>query len=145
MRTLLDTNILVRNVLEDDPLYQQVHEALERMVGHGCELCICAQNVYEFWSVATRPRSANGLGFDVVRTRQEVDVMVSTYTLLTDPPDLMDHWLALCSHYAVIGRPSHDARLVALMIGTGIDHIFSLNSADFARYSEITCLGPAEV
>jgi len=39
----------------------------------------------------------------------------------------------------------HDARLVALMQVHGISHVFTLNPSDFARYSGITALTPANV
>jgi hypothetical protein len=109
------------------------------------ELCVGAQNVFEFWVVATRPRNVNGLGLSPAQAEQEVRALLSGYTLLRDPPDLLERWLDLCSRYAVSGRPAHDARLVALMLAHGVTHLFTLNPADFARYAEIACLTTADV
>jgi predicted nucleic acid-binding protein len=56
-----------------------------------------------------------------------------------------ERWLDLCSRYGVSGRSAHDARLVALMLAHGLTHLLTLNSADFARYAEITAVTPDDV
>jgi len=58
---------------------------------------------------------------------------------------VLERWLDLCSRYGVSGRPAHDTRLVALMLAQGLTHLLTLNSADFARYTEITSLTPDDV
>jgi predicted nucleic acid-binding protein len=145
VRIGLDTNILLRNAVQSDPQHLLVRGALERLVTDGWELCIGVQSVYEFWVVATRPTDVNGLGLSPAQAKQEVVVIIAAYTLLRDPPDLMERWLDLCSRYTVSGRPSHDARLIALMLAHGVAHFLTLNPADFNRFAEITCLTPAQV
>jgi predicted nucleic acid-binding protein len=145
VRISLDTNILLRGALRADPQHPRVSEALARLAAAGWELCIGLQNVVEFWVVATRPTDVNGFGLSPERGRAEVDLLLSTYALMRDPPDLLERWLDLCTRYAVSGRPAHDARLVALMLAHGVTRLLTLNPADFARYSEITCLSPEDV
>jgi predicted nucleic acid-binding protein len=145
VRIGMDTNILIRNAVQSDPQHVPVSEALERLVTDGWELCIGVQSVYEFWVVATRPTDVNGLGLSPEQARQEVSVITGTYTLLRDPPDLMEGWLDLCSRYAVSGRPSHDTRLIALMLAHGVTHFLTLNPTDFTRFTAITCLTPDQV
>jgi predicted nucleic acid-binding protein len=145
VRILLDTNIILRNAIQNDPQHAEVRSALERLARAGWELCIGAQNLVEFWVVATRPTNVNGLGLTPAATRPELDAMRVAYTLLPDPPDLLDQWLELCTRYGVQGRAANDTRLVALMLGHGLTRLLSLNVADFRRYAEITCLVPADV
>lgn len=145
MRILLDTNIILRNAVQSDPQHGLAHEALEHLVREGWELCIGSQNIMEFWVVATRPVNVNGLGLSPEQARTEADVMMEAYTVLPDSPDVLNHWLDLCTRHAVSGRPAHDARLVALMQAHGVTHLLTLNTGDFARYTEIICLSPVDV
>jgi predicted nucleic acid-binding protein len=145
VRLLLDTNIVLRNALRDEPLYREVHEALERAVAQGWELCITNQNVIEFWVVATRPQAANGIGLIPEEARREVDEVLNAFTLLPDPPDLLQIWLELCTGFAALGRVAYDARLVALMKAHEIEHLLTLDAGGFGRYPDITCLTPAQI
>lgn len=145
MRILLDTNIVLRNAVRTDSAHPRVHQALARLIREGWELCIGTQNVIEFWVVATRPTDVNGLGLSPRQAEAEVNALLSAFTLLNDPDGLIDTWLDLCARYGVSGRPAHDARLVAVMRMHGINHLLTLNSADFTRYSEITVKSPDDM
>ncbi len=70
---LLDTNVWLRTVQRESPQHSLAVEALATLLMQGDEVCITAQNVIEFWSVATRPVAANGLGWSVEVARQEID------------------------------------------------------------------------
>jgi predicted nucleic acid-binding protein len=145
VRVLLDTNILLRNALQDDPRHQEVRQAVLRLTGQGAELHFGTQNAVEFWVVVTRPVAVNGIGLPADRAGQEVAGLFGPFTLLPDPPDLVTRWLELCTRYRVLGRQAHDTRLVALMLAHQVTYILTLNAADFARYTEITVLQPADV
>jgi predicted nucleic acid-binding protein len=47
--------------------------------------------------------------------------------------------------YSVVGRSTHDARLVATMKLQGITHILTFNVGDFTRYKGIVVVDPATV
>jgi predicted nucleic acid-binding protein len=145
VRVLLDTNVLLRNADQTDPAHGRVSAALQRLVHNGWDLCIGGQNLVEFWVVATRPANVNGFGLSPAQVEPRVRAMMVTFSLLRDPPDLLERWLDLCSLHGVSGRPAHDTRLVALMLAHGLTHLLTLNPADFARYAEITCLTPDDV
>lgn len=54
MSYLIDTNALLRRIQQTHP----VHVDAERgttLLSRGQQLCIIAQNLIEFWAVATRP------------------------------------------------------------------------------------------
>lgn len=145
MRIHLDTNIVLRNAVQGDAQHALVRDALDRLLDAGWELCIGTQNVIEFWVVATRPQQVNGLGMSPQQAAIEVAVLQRTFTVLRDPPDLLERWLDLCTRYDVSGKQAHDARIVALLLARGVTHRLTLNPADFRRYAEITCLTPDEV
>lgn len=69
---LVDTNILIRRALRTDPLNMTVRRSITTLRSGGDVLCIVAQNLHEFWAIATRPRPANGLGLTIAECRVEI-------------------------------------------------------------------------
>jgi predicted nucleic acid-binding protein len=144
MAVLLDTNILVRLM---NPLSAQAviaERALNALRASGQELQITAQNLVEFWAVATRPVAENGLGLAVEQAINEVSALKSLFVLLPEMP-LQSEWERLVSTYSVSGKCSHDARLVAAMIVHGTGTILTFNAQDFSRYDGIKVLDPRTV
>ncbi len=62
MNYLIDTNILTRMAEPVHATHREALEAVRRLTKQGRLLHIVPQNLYEFWVVATRPVSVNGLG-----------------------------------------------------------------------------------
>lgn len=142
---LTDTNILLRARDSQSAAHEACREALHRLNVRSESVYICAQVYIEYWSVATRPLSVNGLGLEPADVERELRVFDGMFVYLSEPPDLLDRWRALVSQHQVRGRQVHDARLVAVMDAHGIDTLLTLNTADFARYAHITCVSPDAV
>lgn len=142
MRILLDTNIVLRYSVRGDARRSQLTTHVDGLVAGGSELCIAPQSLYESWVVATRTVGANGLGLSTADARLLIHNSCAAFTLLPEPADLVDRWLTLCVRYDVKGRTAHDARIVALMSGNGVNRLLTLNVADFRRYQEIECIDP---
>jgi predicted nucleic acid-binding protein len=143
VKILLDTNILLRIIDRASPHHQVVLAATSDPLARGCTLCICTQNLTEFWSVGTRPIAIRGLGLAPSVTRTILDSFLHRFATLPEYPTLAARWLDLATRYAVQGKSAHDTRLVAVMLENGVDHLLTFNSADFARYTEITTLDPS--
>jgi predicted nucleic acid-binding protein len=144
MAVLLDTDILIRLM---NPLAAQAviaERALNALRASGEELQITAQNLVEFWAVATRPVAENGLGIAVEQAINELSALKSLFVLLPEIP-LQSEWERLVSQYSVSGKSSHDARLVAAMMVHGTRSILTFNVQDFSRYDGITVLDPRAV
>lgn len=119
--------------------------SIDGLLDKGHEPCVCAQALIEFRCVATRPLDVNGLGVSPSEAKTMTADIRGIFTLLPEPPDIADRWESLVNKYSVIGKPCHDARLVALMLAHGVTHLLTLNPSDFARYSEITVLTPQAI
>ncbi len=139
---LIDTNVLVRLVLPHDPLNSVASGALDEIKRRGEKACVAAQNLIEFWSVASRPAEVNGLGMEPAKVASEVDRIERMFQLLDDRASVYRQWRSLVDAYAVRGRQVHDARLVAVMLEHGIGQILTFNVDDFTRYSEIATINP---
>ena len=72
MRWLADTNILLRSAQPSHPISSDVNDVVRVMLARGDELFVIAQNLIEFWAVATRPIANNGLGLTVAQAGQEL-------------------------------------------------------------------------
>ena len=131
MNILLDRNIVLRNSMRVEPDRSEVRDAIARMVQRNWLPCVGPQILYEFWVVATRPVEANGLGLSPDVAHAESSTIIRSFRSLHDPADLVSIWLDICTRYQVRGRQAHDARLVALMLAHGINHILTLNPRDY--------------
>lgn len=139
---LLDTNVLPRARDSAEPEHQTVCACIDRLIASGNEVCYCLQNLIEAWSVITRPRDANGWGFEPASASNLLDEIVSSFVRVEEPRDLQARWNSLCVLHAVRGRQTYDAGLVGVMLGHGIRDLVTLNEADFRRYDEIRCIVP---
>lgn len=145
MRTLIDTNVLLRSVQRKHPSSRVARQALISLYRGDCSLFITPQNVAEFWNVCTRPTTANGLGLGVEAANRYVEQMQNFLVLLPDTGAAFQIWRTLVVDHAVIGVKVHDARLVAAMKSYGITRILTFNVDDFKRYSGIQAIHPDTV
>ena len=144
MAILVDTNILLRLAQKNHVHSATALRAVEALLKNQIDLVFLSQNVVEFWAVATRPVTANGLGLTAEQTLEELSELDESIDMLQELPVHME-WLRLVTKYRVSGKNVHDARLVAAMIVHGVQQILTFNGADFARYAEISVLDPAQI
>src|SRR5262245_53700487 len=145
MSVVLDTNILTRAAQPGHPMHNDALDALDALRQQGEELCIVPQNLYEFWVVATRPLTANGLGMSPMQAEAELSSIKQLFRFLNDTPAVYTEWEKLVLQHAVSGKNAHDARVVAAMMVHGITRLLTFNGEDFKRFSDITVLTPAGV
>ena len=115
---------------------------MNRPIKDGHRVCVISQNLIELWAVCTRPIENNGLGLDVAYTDRIVARVERSVVRLPDSDSIYPEWRRLVTLYAVAGKKTHDARLVAAMNLHGITHIVTFNSDDFARDAGITVIHP---
>ena len=113
---LADTNVVVRWALPQDPLCLPATRSVELLLRQGHAVYVSSQNMVEFWSVSTRPLSANGLGMTLAAAAAELDRIEAFFPLLEDLPGLYGKWRQLVQTAGVAGRQAYDARLVAFML-----------------------------
>ncbi|MBL8295535.1 MAG: type II toxin-antitoxin system VapC family toxin [Bryobacterales bacterium] len=145
MNILVDTNILVRSVHHRDAQHKEAVRAMRKRRTQGAIVHIVPQNLYEFWSVATRPAANNGLALSPQQANRVTARIEKLLILLRDTPAVYDEWRRLVAVHSASGKASHDARLVAAMNVHGIDHVLTFNVDDFKRYTGINVLHPSGV
>jgi predicted nucleic acid-binding protein len=142
MAILIDANVLLRLLQPHHPHCHVVQRALSTLRTNNETLYVTAQNLVEFWAVATRPTSDNGLGMTGEVAKRELDVFRRLFVLLPESNSIFEEWERLVTTYEVCGKNTHDARLVAAMNVYGITGIVTFNVRDFAPYSNISALHP---
>jgi len=123
-------------------MYDDVARAVSILATRRDELHVVAQNLIEFWAVATRPIIDNGLGLTVAQAEQELTKLKALFTVLPDTADILPEWEQLVVKHQVLGKQVYDARLVAAMMVHGLSHLLTFNTADFKRYGGITAVSP---
>jgi predicted nucleic acid-binding protein len=145
---LVDTNLLCRlcNSIKPPTLDAlAARKSLQLLRDRGHSFAIAPQNLYEFWAVATRSPSANGLGMSVDRADAWLAYVLRNFKVLGESDQSFATWRGLVITHQVTGYKSHDVRLVAAMQTHGLTDILTFNINDFKRFPGITILDPKTI
>jgi predicted nucleic acid-binding protein len=142
---LIDTSTLLRTLQVRHPDHETATRALELLAERGQSLHIVPQNLFELWVVATRLPEQNGLGMPPAAVALELARLKSMFILLPDIPAIYPLWESLVIQHRVIGKPAHDARLVAAMQAHGLTAILTFDQSGFSRYPGIEIVQPPAV
>lgn len=148
MEILVDTGILLRLAILNEPDHPETLKAVRFLKVRGDRLVSLAQNAAEFWNVCTRPASTTGkggYGFSITDTQQKLDILEQLIEFRANSQAGYEEWKRLIVTHRVSGVQVHDTNLVAAMIAQGITHIVTFNKKDFKRFPGITASLPSEV
>jgi predicted nucleic acid-binding protein len=134
MGTLIDTGVLLRAFDANSPHYRQIRQALRKLLDYGEPLTVTVQNMAEFWNVATRPLEHNGQGLSVERVKRRIAIIERLCDVIAEDTVSYEHWKRIVESLGVSGVKVHDARLVSVMLRSGLKRILTLNDGDFRRY-----------
>jgi predicted nucleic acid-binding protein len=135
MAYLLDTGVLLRLANQEDAQHQLVRLAIEKLAVRQERLVTTTQNVAEFWNVATRPTTENGLGQQVVDVTGAIQSVIEPLcTVLREHSRHFAELKRLLATHQIVGKQVHDARLVASMITWKVKRILTLNEKHFRRF-----------
>ena len=144
MSYLVDTNVLLRSVQTSHPMHSAAVRAINHLLTDEVVFVI-PQSFIEFWAVATRPGTSNGLGLSVGEVAARISVIKSTLNLLPDVDGIFEQWERLVVQHQVLGKQVYDARLVAAMTVHGVTHLLTFNTTDFKRFTDITATSPQAI
>jgi predicted nucleic acid-binding protein len=133
---VIDTSVLVRLANPHDQLHSQAVEAVRQLQLRHLMPYLTPQVVAEFWNVATRPVTVNGLGWSISDVASYVFTLLENIDILSDTAQSFYLWLYLVITHDVHGKQVHDARLVATMLTHGIHYLLTFNGDDFRRYAD---------
>ena len=91
-------------------MYGDVARSVSILATRRDELHIVAQNLIEFWAVATRPIIDNGLGLKVAQAEQELTKLKTLFTVLPDTVEILPEWEQLVVKHRSPGRSNERAQ-----------------------------------
>lgn len=144
-RYLLDTNIVLRFSNPSDAQHRLATEAVAALLMRSDACCLTAQVLIEFWVVATRPVDVNGLGWSVEQAHSVITQLIARFPVTEEIPQIFPIWLTLSAESQIKGKRAHDARIVAVMLASGISHVLTFNPTDFATIPGITVVHPHDI
>lgn len=103
MEVLIDTNVLLHLADDRSPEHGLAEEAVEHLLMGDNALYLCTQVLVEFWAVATRPDSVNGLGWSTATAADAIRALRDQFPLLPEAPDVPDRWFELVNRCQVAG------------------------------------------
>ena len=142
---LIDASVLLRLRHLDSPHHAECVAVLDPIAAAMHGLRLCAQTLIKYWVVATRPVTQNGFGLTTELAARDLTRLRGYLPTLPEPPDLADRWQRLVTNHDVKGKPSHDARMAALMEAHSVGRLLTLNPRDFTRYTDLECVAPAQL
>jgi predicted nucleic acid-binding protein len=142
---LVDTSVLIRTLQPHHSLFTPADRAIRLLPEQGRELHIVAQNLIELWTVATRPSGENGLGMTVTQAAAELQRIKGIFLFLPETPAIYPAWEALVIEHKIMGKPSHDARLVAAMQVHRLTAVLTFDKTGFSRFPGLEVVHPADV
>jgi predicted nucleic acid-binding protein len=144
MKILPDSNVLLRWNIRTAPQSQLVIRAVDLLLASGAFPCYTSQNLGEFWNVLTRPLDRNGFGLTPLEADRRTRMIENQIPILPDDPRVHLVWRGLPVDHAISGVQVHDARLAAAMHVHGVKRILTFNTRDFARFTDIEAIHPAD-
>ncbi len=112
---------------------------LDPQVIWNCAWCWHDYNLSNFGFADT------SLGLTIDEAARETKKLKKLFKQRADAPAIFAEWERLVIKHRVVGKPTHDARLVAAMVVHNLMHILTFNTDDFKRFSGITAVNPADV
>ncbi len=134
---LVDSNLLLRGAQPSHPLFALTDAVVAKLRLRGERVYACPQNCTEFWAVATRPVSANGLGFSTAQAEIELAKIETLFPMLPNDARIYPEWRRLVTQAGVSGKPTHDARLMAVAVIYGVSNLLTFNGGDFTRFGSL--------
>ena len=145
MEVAVDSNILVFLADPQSLFHADSKSATSKLLQDGDSLVVFPQNLIEFWAVATRHVSSNGLGFTTAQAVSEIVQIRSIFRLIPENPQIYPEWQRLVTAHNVSGKNVHDTRIAAQMLVHRIDNILTFNTKDFRRFTNLTAIDPSSI
>jgi predicted nucleic acid-binding protein len=133
---LLDTNVLLAATDQGRAEHASALDVFNEWPVAGTALYTTGQIIREYLSVSTRPSDLNGLGLAQADAVANVRQLRERLRFLAESDRVNEQLLDLLDQVECRGKQIHDANVVATMLVHGVDTVVTINTQDFARFSD---------
>jgi len=147
LRCLLDTNVLLRLLLPNEPLNEVLTATVERLREAGAEICCTGRGLRELWHVCTRQASSNGLELTPAEAGALIEKVSRQCTILYESAASFAEWRRIVEADGIRGAACHDANQAAVARVNSVDRILTLDGSHFRRFKSagLTVLEPKDI
>jgi len=114
MSYVMDSNILLRMAQDTHPMHAVATQAATMLIRQGETVHIIPQNLYEFWSVATRKIEDNGLGLSIIEAQTEIAKLKSLFGFVANKPNIRSSMLVDWPNSIITGGYSDQIQSVQM-------------------------------
>jgi uncharacterized protein len=138
----VDTNVLVYAHRSDSPFHLAARTAVTALAEGSRTWAIPWPCVHEFYSVVTNPRI-----YDPPSSRAQAAEQLRSWAespslrFLSEGEGHLERLLGLCDRGSVAGPKVHDARIAAICLVHGVEHLLSVDR-DFSRFPQLMTKSP---
>jgi predicted nucleic acid-binding protein len=133
-KLFVDTNVLIHASIRASSLHSLAVQRLEEHYQAGTEIWISRQILREFVAAVTRPQPISP-ALPVSTVVSEARFYEARFHVANEDAEITDRLFELLLRIPAGGKHIHDANIVATMQATGITHLLTENTSDFARYA----------
>jgi toxin-antitoxin system PIN domain toxin len=143
---VVDANILVYGVDARAVQHASSRALLDAAQDPATTLYLTSQILCEFYSIVTNPRRI-AVPRSPLEALHAISALLSLpgIRVLPTPAQAVVGWMVLLQRHPVTGGDVFDLQLVATMQANNVQRIYTFNTKDFAVFTELTVLAPAEV
>ncbi len=132
----IDSNILINAINMKSTHNDRARRALAELKLKSEPKYVSGQVMREYFSGATRPSDANGVGMPPLAAAAALPGLLAGIGYLDDTTAVRAQLMALVRDKTVKGKQIHDANIVATMLAHGERELLTFNGSDFARYAD---------
>jgi predicted nucleic acid-binding protein len=138
---MIDTNILLRYLIQDFPEYPKIKKVVDDLIYQGYQIWISRQIIREFSTVCTRPQNFMNT-LSSLQVTQHILTFPQMFKIADEDARVTQALVQLMQTIPLGGKQIHDANIVATMQVYYISNLVTLNIADFARFQALITLIP---
>lgn len=135
----LDTNILIQLHVATAPKHTDVSQAVKKLLEQNREIWISRQVLREYAAVLTRTQPYTP-PLPAGKVANQLRLFETSYRIADENAQATAALCVLMDTFSFSGKQIHDANIVASMQTFHIHSLFTLNIADFTRFSSIITL-----
>jgi len=141
---IVDANVLAYALNADAAQHASARSLLNAARDASTTLYVTSQILCEFYSIITNVRRFP----KAVSAGEAVSILSSLLALpglqiLPTPAHVVEGWMQLLQRHPVTGAGIFDLQIVATMLSSGVQRIYTFNGSDFEVFKELTVLTPA--
>jgi predicted nucleic acid-binding protein len=142
---LVDTSILIRTLQPHHSLYAPAERAVWLLPEQVENFTSSRKTLSSYGPLRPGHLEENGLGMTAAKAAAELERIKGMFLFLPETPAIYPACETLVLRHRVMGKSSHDARLVAAMQAHRLTAILTFDAAEFSRYPGIEVVHPTDV